>query len=440
MPRPAKLFNRDFLLLWQGQSISRLGIQAFAIAMLFWIKHATDSATAMGVLMMLSNLPAVILGPIGGTLADRYSRRAIILASETLNGVAVLSLAVLMFSAPDATDIILIWLFIVSLFGAIVSSFFNPAMSAAIPDLVPADRVNAANSLSQSAAQIAVFIGQGIGGTLFRLLGAPILFLINGLTYLYSAACVWLIRIPQTIPPRPGDGREQFAIFKNDLRAGLRYVWSTRGLRELVILSALLNFFSAPIIVLLPFYIEDTLKVSVDWYGAMLAVYGIGSVIGYGLGALKLAGRARSRVMIALILVEALGYSLLGWARDPISALALALIGGGVGGLVGILITTLLQITTPGEIRGRVFGFLATIAGSITPIAMGLTGIIADALDQNIPLIYASCGAILFAVSALIASRREFRMFLAFENQDARADLSGQDLEGRDLKALPNAK
>ncbi|MBI5032173.1 MAG: MFS transporter [Chloroflexi bacterium] len=418
MQRPTKLLNRNFFLLWQGQSISRLGIQAFEIAMLFWIKHATDSATLMGLMLMLSNLPGIVLGPIGGTVADRYSRRAIILVSEALNGVAVLSLAALLFVAPDSTDTILIWLFIVSFFGAIVSSFFNPAMSAAIPDLVPEARVATANSLSQSTAQVAVFLGQGIGGTLFRLLGAPVLFLINGLTYLVSAACVLFIRIPQGIPDDTGDRQKQNSTFRVDLMNGFRYVWDTRGLRELVLISAFLNFFTVPIIVLLPFYVEDFLKVSVDWYGFLLAAYGGGTMLGYLLaGVIRLEGKVRSRVVVGMILLEAIGYGLLGLVDNPFTAVALALLGGCVGGFVGILITTLLQLTTPGDVRGRVFGFLATIAASLTPIAMGMTGVIADALDQNIPLIYVGCGAVLLILSILVSIRCEFRNFLAFETE-----------------------
>jgi DHA3 family macrolide efflux protein-like MFS transporter len=127
--------NKNFVLLWQGQSVNRLGLQAFSVAMLFWIKHATDSATLMGIMLMLSTLPAVLLSPLGGALADRYSRRRIIVLSDLLSGLAVLTLAALYWIAPQSTHIILIWLFIVSLLTSILSAFFMPAISAAMPDL-----------------------------------------------------------------------------------------------------------------------------------------------------------------------------------------------------------------------------------------------------------------------------------------------------------------
>jgi MFS family permease len=297
---------------------------------------------------------------------------------------------------------------------ATAAAFFNPAISASVPDLVPQDRVAGANSLNQMSMQLALFIGQSLGGVLYRVLGAPILFLVNGLSYLFAAASESLVRIPQVIPEKSPHWREQFRDFKLDTLLGLRYVWGGSGLRTLVLVSAFLNFFSVPIIVLLPFFVEDTLDAPADWYGFIVAATGVGALIGYIFaGALRISNRTRGRMLLAFIVIESFGYGLLGFVSTPSTAVVLGLLDGFVSGVVMVNITTLLQVTTPSEMRGRVFGLLGTISGSLTPIAMGLAGVIADLLNRNIPAIYVACGVIMVMLSGLAAFNRNFRQFLA---------------------------
>jgi len=105
----------------------------------------------------------------------------------------------------------------------------------------------------------------------------------------------------------------------------------------------------------------------------------------------------------------------LGLVNSPVAALVLAVFGGATSGFFMILLTTIVQATTPSEIRGRVFGLLATISGAITPIAMGVTGPLADLTGQNIPLIYVACGVIMLILSVLVCSSRAMRRYLAYE-------------------------
>lgn len=411
-----RLFNRNFFLLWQGQLVSRIGSQAFAIAMMFWIKHATGSATLMGMIMMVSMLPSVILGPLGGAFADRYSRRSIIIFSDLLNGVVVLALAGMMFIAPDEKSVIIVWLFVASIIVAVVGSFFRPAISASIPDLVPKTKVAAANSLNQFSLQLSTFIGQGIGGTLFRLLGAPVLFLVDGLTYLFSAFSESFITIPQTFREKGEAKNSVFAEFKNDIAEGFRYVWKRTGLRTLLLGASFLNFFLTPIILLLPFYVEDFLKARPDWYGFLLASLGVGAMLGYlAAGVLKLPGTARSMTMIVVLFCQTLGLGLLGLITLPWLSLLVMFLFGVMNGFFNVNIMTVLQISTPSEIRGRVFGLLNTISMGLSPIAMALSGVIADLTNQNIPAIYVTCGVITASLSVALALSKEYRLFLACE-------------------------
>jgi len=249
------------------------------------------------------------------------------------------------------------------------------------------------------------------------------LFLFNGISYLFSGVSESFITLPQTIPEKAHGWRAQMREFRVDILDGLRYIWSVGGLRKLVLVSTLMNFFTAPILLLLPFYVEDFLKVAVDWYGFIVAAYGVGALIGYlGAGVINTSNSSRATLMISLIMLQGIGYILLGLVRDPYTALGLSVLGGFASGYVTVNITTLLQFTTPGPIRGRVFGLLGTIAGAITPIAMGISGVIADLLDQNIPLIYVTCGAIIAGLTLLLALSKELRDYLASEI-DAEVDL-----------------
>lgn len=413
--QPARLWNRNFFLLWQGQFVSQLGSQAFVIAMMFWIKHATGSASLMGMMMMLSMLPSVILGPIGGTFADHYSRRKIIIYSDVLSGIFVLVLAVLMFVTPGNTQLILVWLFLVSLFWGIIRSFFNPAITAAIPDIVPEDKVAGANSLIQSSVQISTFIGQGMGGFFFMLLGAPILILIDGITYLFSALSETFITIPQTLPEKSNELKEKLAQFKKDTIDGFKFAWGNKGMRLVFLMITALNFFIMPITLLLPFYVEDFLMATPAWYGYILSGFGFGSLLGYMLaGMIKVSDERRSYVVVAAIIVGTVLLASFSIITNAILALVAMLLFGVLNGIIHINVITVLQTSTAGEMRGRVFGLFMTLTIGLSPLAMGLAGVVADLMGQNIPLIYAICGLTLICLSIVTGLLRPFRHFLAY--------------------------
>ncbi len=418
--------NKNFFLLWQGQAVSMIGSNVFSIAMVFWVKHTTGSAGLIGLMLMASSIPAVLFGTIGGAFADRYSRRNIILFSDFLNGTAVVILAVLIYMFPDMTGMLIAALLLTSILLGITNAFFQPAFSASIPELVPTEKVATANSLGQISLQLSVFIGQGLGGLLFRILGAPLLILFNGLSYLFSGVIESFITIPQEIPQKGKNWADLVSKFKKEIIEGFRYIWAVAGLKKLVLLSSFLSFFMMPIIVLLPFYVENFLKVTADWYGFLLAIYGIGSLVGSVIaGIVKLDGKKRGYSMITLMIFESVIYGSLGLASSPYQAMVLAISAGMMSGFVLINVTTLLQLTTPTRIRGRVFGFLATLSGGLSPLGMGLGGVIFDMTGQNIPVIYFGCGAIMTLLSLIVATSTDFRKYLAYvvESEPADVDL-----------------
>lgn len=419
-PPSSRLWNRDFLLLWQGQTVSQLGNQAFHIAMMSWLLKATGSASLMGLLMFTALLPGVVLGPVGGTFADRHSRIRIALVCDLVSSAAVLSLAFAMFDPrverlePAAVRFVIGQMFAVSALLGILRAFFTPAFSAAIPDLVPREKIPAANSLNQISVQSSALVGQAIGGVLFQALGAAFLYLIDGLSFLFAALCAFLIRLPsRAAAPRPATAHP-FRQFLRETAEGFRFLWKQTGLRDFTVIASVVNFLGMPILVLFPFFVELYLEKDARWYGFLLAAIGAGSVAGFVLaGARPQVGDARRSWIAAAMVLAPLFFGILGFVTNAWAALAVAFLGGAALGVINVYLMSMIQVATPGEVRGRVLSVSMTLTGSLMPIGMVLGGIVGDLTGKNVPLVYGVCGGLALLVACGVFVRRDLREFLA---------------------------
>lgn len=427
LSKAKRLFNKNYLLLWQGQFVSRLGTMVYSIVIALWLKEmaeanaATSSASGsiVGSFFMLSAIPMVLLSALGGAVADRFPRKKIIIFGDLFSGSIIIILSILLFTLPSGNYWGIVAVFIVGMLLSTSGSFFGPAISASVPDLVPAKKLNTANSMGQLSMKVSTLFGQGVGPILMGVLGVPLLVLINGITYWISAVSESFITIPQVLPEKVKGVSEYIKAFKNDLKEGIGYIWQNSGLKKMLLVSVFLNFFTMPIIILLMFYVIDFLGVPKQWYGFLLSFYGIGAFIGFtSAGLVKLKGKSRTRVLIAFMLAEPAGYILMAFMKTPIQAGALFFIGGIFNGFVMITIMTILQLTTPSNIRGRVFGTLTTISASIAPLGMGVGGFLYDMSGHNIALIYIGCGVVMIFLVTLISFSKDFRKFIAFEFED----------------------
>jgi MFS family permease len=410
----APLWNRNFSLLWTGQTVSQLGNQAFTIAMMFWLMERTGSASLMGLLMMASMLPGVLLGPFGGTFADRHSRIRIAVWSDVLAGLGSGALAAALWTRPDATRFLIGLLFGVAIVVGVVKAFFQPALSAAIPDLVPKERLAAANSMNQASLHVSLIVGQAVGGVLYALVGPTALFGMDSLSYFFAAGSEALI--PRDRPQRKEDAGDvhPFRQFVHETVEGARWLWAQKGMRDFVLGVSLLNFLAMPITVLFPFYVNLYLHAGPQWYGFLLAAVSVGAVLGFVLaGTLRLAGAARGRGILTALVFYPICFSALAFIRTPWLAV-LSLVAGGITmGFGNVYLITLLQNATPADLRGRVMGLLGTLGNGLMPLGMALGGVVGDLTHKNVPLILLVSSGIALLVVISLAIRRTSRGFLS---------------------------
>jgi len=307
-------------------------------------------------------------------------------------------------------------LFTVGIISSTVGAFFNPAISASIPELVPSSNLATANSMHAFSFQASNAVGMGIGGVLFRVLGAWALFFIDGITYIFSAISEMFIKIPQNFPEEKTDSKSSFKRLIDEIKEGFLFIWDNKGMRDLFFTFTLLSFFLVPGYVLTPFFVEDFLMATSDWYGYITGGFALGNIVGYAIaGSIRVSGPVRSNMNIAAIILSTLFLTLFGFLRVKELVVANMFMAGLTQGFYGVNVFTILQQTTPDWIRGRVFAVLTTITGALTPVAMGLTGVIADLLNQNIPLVLIGGGALSAVSCIILAFSRPFRVYMAYE-------------------------
>ncbi len=204
--------------------------------------------------------------------------------------------------------------------------------------------------------------------------------------------------------------------FVRDTLDGLKYVLQQPGMRNLLLISSVINFLLMPIFVLLPFYVDLTIAKGVEWYGFLLAAISAGAVLGYIIaGSIEVRGQKRSHLIIAAFFGVSAALAAASIVANGYVALFVFLIVGILSGLINIYVLTIFQINTPTGLRGRVMSLVITLSGGIAPIGMMIGGLAGDLTNKNFPLIYAVCGGIAAVFTLIAALNREFRVFLAEE-------------------------
>ncbi|MBV9278631.1 MAG: MFS transporter [Chloroflexi bacterium] len=369
----SSLRHRSFALLWAGQSVSGLGDVVYQIALVWWVIRETRSASAMGAIAVCAFAPMLLFLLVGGVAVDRFPRLALMLASDLLRGLVVGAVALL----AARHQLTLAHLYVASAIFGFVSAFFRPAFSAVLPDLVPADALPSANSLTGLIEHLTGLAGPALGALVVAFGGIPLAFGLDAASFFLSAACLAaLVRVPTLRQTGSAGG----SVIR-DVRDGLRMVAGSRWLWLTIAVAAVLNVTeSGPRNVVFPFLIRQTFHGGVGALGALYSVFAAGSI----LASVWLGRSTRLRHRGLLVY----GGWLLGGAVMPGLVLPVTVVGAGVLALVwgvtfeavGLAWTNSLQEMVPRDLLGRVSSIDYLGSFALIPLGYGAAGIASDHL------------------------------------------------------------
>ncbi len=399
------LSSRPFALLWSGQTISALGDGAFTTAVAWQVLLLTGSATAMGLMMLAQTLPMILFLLVGGVVADRFPRKQVMLISDASRAMAVLVIAVL-----AMTHVLQLWhLVVLGLFFGVVRGLFMPASQAVIPHLVEKDQLASANSLSELSYQLNALVGPLIGAGCVALAGTTAAFGFDGLTFLFSASCLLLLRLPAAASPQKslpaGSALAEVRTSVAQMRAGLSYVAKSPFLWLTMALAALSSIGGAGALqVALPKLVHNVYGQEVWLLGVIWATGGVGTLLAILLT--PLFNRLRQRGIVLYLTMASTGLALIAFALplpqsvEPLVAcIAMAVLTCG-STLHEIMWVTLLQERVPDETLGRVSSINQLAGFGFWPLGFVLGGVLADQVSPTVVFLGAG---LVTAVSYILA-------------------------------------
>jgi MFS family permease len=356
------LQHRDFRLLWAGQAVSQIGDAAFIVALGWRAFTLTNKASSLGIVLMVEALGLVATLLIGGVLADRYSRKLLMIGSDCARALVIAGLAVLDASGHLSFGALVA---LVALHG-LGSGLFQPAFGGILPLLVSDSSIGSANALIGVTRQFAFVVGPAIAGAIYGLAGSSAIFAVDAASFVVSAAILAFAR-PRVYERAPAEG------LRRELTAGLRYVvrvpwlWITIGTFSLILMVGFAAFQ-----VLLPKLVEQEWHGGVGSYGLLFTLQGVGMVIGSVVLAQLSPTRRRGTTIYSLFFVNSLFGTLLGLSPWFAGAAALQV---GRGFCIGFGITlwdTMLMQRVPQHMLSRVISMDWFGSIGLLPAGLGI--------------------------------------------------------------------
>lgn len=395
----SKHWLRVFAPIWAGQVFSLLGSGLVQFALVWWMTQETGSAAVLASASFIALLPQVFLSPFAGALVDRWNRRLVMIFADGIVALTTLVLVALFYSGHIQLWHVYAALFIRSLGGA----FHWPAMQASTSLMVPQQHLARVAGANQALHGLISIGAPPLGAVLMSLLPIFQVLAIDIVTAGLAILPLLFVAIPQ--PVRSDAQSVTPRTVLADVRAGLRYVVSWRGVFLLLIMVSLLNFLLSPGSTFMPLLVTRHFNGDALQLGWLQSAWGFGAVAGGLL--LSAWGGFRRKIFTAMLGLIGIGVGVLVVGVAPAWGYWIAWGGMLVAGIMNPLtngpLFALLQAKIEPEIQGRVFTLVNSLAGAMMPLGMLIAAPVAEWLGLQSWYLLGGVMCLLMGVVGLIA-------------------------------------
>lgn len=359
-----------FWAIFTGQAFSLIGSALTQFVLLWWITDTTGSVSTLATAGMAAILPQALLGSLGGTLADRYSRRMLMIAADSVSALCMLLLITLFL-----TERVALWhVYAMMFIRSAMQAFQSPAAAASTAMLVPRSFLSRAAGLNQTLIGLMTVAAAPLGAMAISVLPIGLALGIDVITALMGIVPLLIFRIPQ--PDAPEGGRTGVW---TELREGVRLVWNHPGLRPLYALMGVVTIVIMPSFTLVQLLVKQHFAGGAKEVALMEGLAGLAMIVS-GLAVATLAPQRHVRWVLWGFAVSCFTLALTALAPGHFFWLAVAWWVVSAAAFISgnAPLTTLLQTTIPNHLQGRVLSLLGTVTGLAAPIGLAASSPIGE--------------------------------------------------------------
>ena len=368
-----KLWNKDFILLLQGNAVSTIGDLMYSVAIGYWVYEQTGSSGLMGIMSAISMFVTMFLSPFSGSIVDKCNRKWVLVGMDIMQGVIMLGIGLLAYLDKLNIPGVLIAAFL----AALGSVFYSPAANTLMIDIIPHDDMVRGQSIFSGSNALINMVGTAFSGVMVAFFGVPLIVIINGLSNLYSAVSELFIHVPRTV--QQGAQVSAKSILR-DSKEAVRMIFSDKCLQLFVPCALLLNLLAAgPLTLVLPFCMEKGF--TVDMYGYLMAIWTAASLICVlMLGVVKLKPKTRFWVLAVGFTSSVLFFGLTYISKQFVPLCIMAFLASFANCAGNTIFNASLMLALPEENRGAILGFIQSASVGGTALSAVIYGVLGDVL------------------------------------------------------------